>query len=489
MLCTVLVALVAALVAWDWWRRRHWHRVGLPTAPGHLPLLGHMLEDLNFTGLRWLACHEQYLKSKDAPLVGRYGPLGMKVYSVQSLELSQHIFIKDFDHFTDRRSFASEKFSEDMLNNLTGERWKKVRSLMSPAFTSGKLKVIFDFMENKSYNLIEYLKKHQEGEEFISIEKVITKYNIDTIGSTAFGLEMNLLQGDNAELAVAVETLFDVGFYKDVGKVNFIKAFPNLSKKLGVHSWYLDITAAVERMVGERLESDKQHEDFLDLMIQAKKNPDNTGVVTDTTVVASAALFLFAGFDTTSSTELLVLHALAGQDPKFQQRLREELRKIRQADGHLRYQDVMELPYLDAICNETMRIYPAGHAIERICTKDYQFPGTSIVVQKGDAVVVPVYSFHHDPEFFPEPEVFNPERFMPENRASIRPGTFMPFGIGPRMCIATRFAAMATKLTVAQLVLHFAVAYPEGHAGLKLSDQIGIIRPDPSCSRFVLTPV
>jgi len=488
MIGTALVAVLVVLVAWDWWRRRHWDRVGVPTVPGHLPLLGHMLEDLNYQGLRWLKCHEHYLKTKDSPLVGRYGPLGMKAYAVQSVELSQRLFVKDFDHFTDRRSFASEKYSEEMLNNLTGERWKNVRSHMTPAFTSGKLKVIFDFMERKSHNLVQHLHKKMEDEKVISMDNIITKYNIDTVGSTAFGIEMNLLKDENTDLAVAIENLFDVGFYKDVGKVNFIKSFPKLSAKLGVHSWYLDIVTAVEHMVSERLSNEEKQDDFLQLMIDAMKNQENTDVVTDTTVVATAALFLFAGFDTSSSTMLLVLHCLA-QAPVLQTRLRKDLQAIRREDGRLHYQEVMELHYLDAVVNETMRLYPAGHALERICTKDYQFPGTSVVIQKGDAAHVPVYSFHHDPDFFPDPEEFNPDRFMPENKASIQPGTFMPFGAGPRICIAQRFALMTTKLSLAQLVLHFEVSYPEGHPGLQLSDKIGVLRPEPSSCRFVLTPV
>ena len=58
-----------------------------------------------------------------------------------------------------------------------------------------------------------------------------------------------------------------------------------------------------------------------------------------------------------------------------------------------------------------------------------------LLVEKGKIVDIPIYSFHHDEEYFPNPEEFQPERFLPENKQNIKPGTYLPFGVGPRMCI------------------------------------------------------
>lgn len=70
-------------------------------------------------------------------------------------------------------------------------------------------------------------------------------------------------------------------------------------------------------------------------------------------------------------------------------------------------------------------------------------------------VSLPIYAFHHDPEYFPEPEKFDPERFSAENRKNIDPDTYLPFGIGPRNCIGSRFALMELKTVIYYLLLNF----------------------------------
>jgi len=482
----VVAVLVAALLARDVWRRRFWWKHGIPIAAGAKPLLGHMLEDINYGCYRFHKAHESYLATKGAPLVCRLPPLGAPLsFQVHSVELSNRVLVKDFEHFVDRRKFESDDVSKEFLTNLSGAKWKAVRSLMSPAFTSGKLKNIFNFMEVKSHTLVSYLTERITENHVQDMENIVQKYNIDTVGSTVFGIDMNLLHGENTGLAEAVENLLIVGFLKDMWKVQMMKKLPNLSKMLGIRSWYLYVVEAVRSLITERLKSEEKHDDFLELMLNAKRDAGDSGVMTETTVVSSAVIFLFAGFDTTTSTVCLILHALA-MHTEHQKTLREQLQELKKEDGKLQYQDVMENKYLDAFVNETMRMHPPGHAIEHQCTKDYQFPGTDVVIKKGDFAVIPAYSFHYDPEFFSEPEVFNPDRFLPENKASIKYGTFLPFGIGPRMCIAQRFALMTTKLTIAQLVLNFDISYPEGHPGLQYSDKIGVLRSKPGNSHFKL---
>lgn len=84
---------------------------------------------------------------------------------------------------------------------------------------------------------------------------------------------------------------------------------------------------------------------------------------------------------------------------------------------------------------ETLRIYPAIPSLNRQCTKDYHIPDTDVVIEKGTKVLISILGLHHDPEYFPEPEKFDPDRFSDENKHNIRPFTYLPFGDGPRNCI------------------------------------------------------
>ncbi|UYV83456.1 Cyp6a9 [Cordylochernes scorpioides] len=93
--------------------------------------------------------------------------------------------------------------------------------------------------------------------------------------------------------------------------------------------------------------------------------------------------------------------------------------------------------------------------LAREASEDFQLGNTGIVVKKGMEVQIPLMGMHYDPEFYPEPYKFKPERFLPENKDSIIPFTYMPFGLGPRNCIAQRFAQMEVKVALVQLLQRF----------------------------------
>lgn len=84
---------------------------------------------------------------------------------------------------------------------------------------------------------------------------------------------------------------------------------------------------------------------------------------------------------------------------------------------------------------EALRKYPPASIIPRVCVEDYQIPDTNITIEKGTRVIIPALGLHRDPEFYPDPDKFDPERFNDENKQNIPPFTYVPFGEGPRMCI------------------------------------------------------
>jgi cytochrome P450 family 9 len=89
--------------------------------------------------------------------------------------------------------------------------------------------------------------------------------------------------------------------------------------------------------------------------------------------------------------------------------------------------------------------------------KDYQFDyeGKKFKIEKGQFFMIPIQGFHHDEKYFPEPEKFDPDRFSPENRHNIDPDTYLPFGVGPRNCIGSRFALMEVKTIFYYLLVNF----------------------------------
>lgn len=97
------------------------------------------------------------------------------------------------------------------------------------------------------------------------------------------------------------------------------------------------------------------------------------------------------------------------------------------------------------VISETMRKYPTLSGLMRYCTKSIT-TSDGYKIEPGDTVLIPVWSLHHDPEYFPDPEKFDPERFSEQNKELIKPYTYLPFGEGPRMCIGMRFGQLQTKV-------------------------------------------
>lgn len=119
-------------------------------------------------------------------------------------------------------------------------------------------------------------------------------------------------------------------------------------------------------------------------------------------------------------------------------------------------------------------MYPPIPFLNRKCNKDYVIPGTDVKIEKGMSSMINVMGMQRDPEYFPDPDKFNPDRFSKENKHNIRPFTFLPFGDGPRVCIGTnsfaedqmllivsligqRFAILQNKIGLVMILKHFRI--------------------------------
>ncbi|KAG0430205.1 hypothetical protein HPB47_022909 [Ixodes persulcatus] len=174
--------------------------------------------------------------------------------------------------------------------------------------------------------------------------------------------------------------------------------------------------------------------------------------LTKSEALAQCILFFLAGRDTSAA---LLAHAvyLLALHPEAQAKLRKEADEcFEKHAGELTMDVVAKLEYVHGVVSEALRMLPPATRIERLAAEDYFLGDTGIKVRKGCLIAIPVYSMHHDPEYFPDPFTFKPERFIGENIESIRPYTYLPFGAGPRNCIGNRFALEAIKIALLHVV-------------------------------------
>ncbi|XP_064107333.1 cytochrome P450 9e2-like [Macrobrachium nipponense] len=484
----VTLSLLVILVATFWLYNKHkfsyWAKRGV-LSPPTIPLLGHMTETFSTKRGKWVFDNEVYRDYNKNGLAGIYTFYSPILY-VSDPEMIKSIFIKDFDHFTDRRVIQSpcekDKFMNDMLSNVNGEKWKILRTIMSPTFTSGKMKNMFHLVCDKADALVAFSLAEASKKSLVDMKFNFGRYTMDTIASCAFGLECNSLVEEDPEFPRKVLPFFDMGIRRMAKFIIFMMA-PKFFKMLGIYL-SLEETEFFKSVCKETLASRRKglkRGDFLDLLLEAQAeegltDPSKKQDFDDDTIIAQSILFIIAGYDTTATTLAFASYLLA-KNPEAQQRLRQELQDIVEQYDGITYQGIMESKYLDGIISETLRLYPPAPWLERKCSKDYLIPGTNVTVNKGQYVQVPVWAIHHDEKYWPEPEAFRPERFLPENKKNVTNYTYIPFGLGPRNCIAMRFAQMEAKVGIAKLVLAADLKIPPGKEELVLSTGGFLLKP------------
>lgn len=116
------------------------------------------------------------------------------------------------------------------------------------------------------------------------------------------------------------------------------------------------------------------------------------------------------------------------------------------------------------IYKETLRKWTPVTGVDRVCISPYVLQDTAgqkVVLHAGDAIFIPLIALHHDPNLFENPEKFDPERFSDANKDSIKSGSYLPFGIGPRHCIGNRFGIMEIKTFFFYILNKYEIEYTD----------------------------
>ncbi|XP_036612351.1 cytochrome P450 4B1-like [Trichosurus vulpecula] len=208
--------------------------------------------------------------------------------------------------------------------------------------------------------------------------------------------------------------------------------------------------ALKEEDVQEKIQG-KKRLDFLDILLKA--GDENSNKLSDADLRSEVDTFMFAGHDTTTSGISWFLYCMA-LHPEHQQRCREEVQEILGNRDTIQWEDLGKMTYLTMCIKESFRLYPPVPQVYRQLNKPVTFmDGKSL--PEGSLVSLHIYALHRNPTVWDKPEVFDPQRFSPENSSTRHPYAFIPFSAGPRNCIGQQFAMMETKVVTALCLLHF----------------------------------
>ncbi|XP_067950116.1 cytochrome P450 3A29-like isoform X2 [Watersipora subatra] len=391
-------------------------------------------------------------------------------------------FIKNFNKFINRREFVFGGVIDEGLFSIGGEHWKFVRKMLSPEFSSGKLKRLMPAIQKCDDRFIEVLRK--ERGQPVDIRRKTNLLTLDVISRTAFGFDAETQTKEDNEFAKnafaltaqteANSTLLDkirntiilfVVLMAPPSVARFAYKTFNLGLVDANYSKYFYLLC--ENVIEARRNDSARGTDFLQTLAdnfvdETKASPlikDERGRkwtekgLTKNEVIGNAILFLFAGFQTTADTMFFIFYELA-MHPDVQEKLYEEIMSVC-ATEEVTTEQLNELKYLDRCIQETMRLYPQGFRFDREASEDVTIK--DIFIKKGTAVTASGWAIHRDPEIWRDPEDFEPDRFLPEQMTEEMHASYMPFGMGNRQCIGNRLALIEMKMTIVATLKAFKI--------------------------------
>ncbi|KAK3926847.1 Cytochrome P450 6j1 [Frankliniella fusca] len=457
-----VLALVLVLAALSCRRFLTWTIKGLPHTSWPLPLFGNLPLVLLQREPLFRGLDRIYKKFPGEPYVGLYaGP--SPVLMVKDVEAIKSITVKDFNVFGSHKLSPDARFDKAFSNFLFclgGEEWKSMRVKMTPAFSSGRLKSMYPQVKAVGNKFLQAIELRKDTNDVIAANTMCSLYGIDVIAICAFGIESNsLLEADRSAFLNAVADAFRFGPLEGLASLTLL--FSDFAYRvLGLsmlQEWRTTVIRNLLRQSSEiRERSPPANRDIFDNLLSLKK-----GGVSQERFEAQVLSMQVAGSETSAATVMFTLWMLA-RYPEVQEKLRHQLREARERDGgDLTYETMHENVYLDMVFKEVLRLWPVMPWLDRVASEDYTLPGTDVKIEKGTVVFLPSYSIQRDPQFWEDPEAFNPERFAPENSANINKLAFLPFGTGPRACIGSRFADMSVKSAVSNIILNYEIGMTE----------------------------
>ncbi|CAH1110011.1 unnamed protein product, partial [Psylliodes chrysocephalus] len=460
-LITVTFWLIAFLT-WHIWSLGYWKRKGLH-GPRPTLIFGNateLLKGRKTLGQIFSNFYKEY-KAKGHRHIGAYF-FGSPYYIAIDLEIAKAILQTDFQHFHSHGTYLAERADPLTANifNVHGDRWRDIRGKLSPAFTPGKIKTLFNLMLQCAGNLREELEIFSNDNRPFDIRDYAGRFTIDIISSTAFGLETSSLKNPKSKFRQYGDKVFKATVSVVLRNTppmviphRYLRAINYSILRTDVIDFFLNTTLS---NIKYREQNNIKRKDFLNILLDLKNNEsDLNKKLTANGIAAECFLFFMAGYETSAATISFATYELA-INSELQDKTREEINKVlRKYNNEITYEALMEMEHLERVIYETLRKYPPLPFLFRECTENYKVPGEDLQIEKGTFTTIPILGIHYDPEYYPDPERFDPERFSEENRRSIPPFAWLPFGEGPRICLGMRFGLIETKLGLVTLIRNY----------------------------------
>ncbi|XP_014485680.1 PREDICTED: cytochrome P450 4g15 [Dinoponera quadriceps] len=408
--------------------------------------------------------------------------------------LSSHIYI---DKASEYRFF--KPWLGDGLLLSTGQKWRAHRKLIAPTFHLNVLKSFIDLFNANSRAVVERMRKENDKE--FDCHDYMSECTVEILLETAMGVSKSTQDRSGFEYAMAVMKMCDIMHLRHTKIWLRPDWMFNLSKYGKAQIRLLDIIHGLTRKVIARKKQDykngkrnvidtiaqdsnaqivkntveglsfgqstglkddldvedndvgeKKRQAFLDLLMDAGQKDS---VLTDEEVKEQVDTIMFEGHDTTAAAASFFLSVM-GCHSDIQEKVIQELDEIfGDSDRPATFQDTLEMKYLERCLMETLRIYPPVPLIARNIKKDLKLASGDYTLPAGSTVVVTTFKMHRQSHLYSNPEVFDPDNFLPEKTANRHYYAFVPFSAGPRSCVGRKYAMLKLKIILSTIMRNY----------------------------------
>lgn len=382
------------------------------------------------------------------------GTSAWATYFVSHPDYVKHV-LQDNNH-----NYGKKNWLNDMIKPLAGEGlltsegegWRRRRKLAQPAFHRERIAAFATGMTNATSAMLErwetVIRQQQTQQSQPSIDIVHEMQRL-TLGIVSTALFSTDISGDSDEMGDALNDIFAYFNHRSRTPLSLPARVPTRRNRRFTHAVERLDTITYE-VIEEHRQSETKSDDLLSMLLEARDEETGEGL-SNRQLRDEVGTFLAAGHETTAMTLSWTWYMLS-KHPAVAHKLQAEVAEVL-GDRLPTAADISRLTYTRMVIQEVMRLYPAAWAMTRGIIEDDKIGGYSI--KAGAIMILSPYVTHRHPDFWDNPEGFDPERFSPERIAERPRYAYFPFGGGPRQCIGNEFALMEAQLIVAMVAQRY----------------------------------
>ncbi len=386
-------------------------------------------------------------------------------------EVVQHVLQRNHRNYH-KSAIQSEQLAyylgKGLLTN-DGDDWLRQRRLIQPGFHRERIAGLCALMHEVAQGTFQALA--QKGDTTIDVYPVMMDTAFGIMAYTLFS--EGIAQGERQRLGDIITELQD--FIVKPIRLPFLRPWYRISGQIGKHEKMAkEAFSTLARLIAIRRNSGRLRNDLLQMLLDTRYE-DTGEPMADRQLLEEVIVLLVAGHETSANALAWTLHLLATH-PEVQHRLYEEIiRILPAADDAPTPDNLRQAVYLTQVIEESLRLYPPAWITDRVALADDGAAGISW--PKGTLMTPYIYGLHHHPDFWEQPERFDPDRMHPDRKKERPAGAYIPFGAGPRLCIGYSFAMMEMQVVLAMMARQFVLTPAPGAA--PRAKALITLRPDP----------